>query len=303
MGRKHLDLMDLRIFEAIMSERNVSRAADRLDLTQSVVSKGLGHLRTIFKDPLFIRSATGMSPTNRAIEISQGVSHSISLLQNILADQPTFDPSLAQVAFTIGVSDYGSAILLPELVKTIAASAPHITLHTKTINNSTAEELLLSGQVDLCLASDARSTYPIHYSELFRDHYVCLARAGHPLESSPFTADAFVKHKHIVMLRQSGGMLGVVDQVLETLGKRREVSFIVASLLSVPEILAETDLLMTTPSRIAAKLQRQANLVVHPHPLSLGEMRFTQLWHERNERNASHQWLRQKVNACVAGLV
>jgi len=285
-----------------MSERNVSRAADRLDLTQSVVSKGLGNLRLIFRDPLFIRSASGMLPTNKAIEISQGVSHSISLLQNILADQPVFDPGSAQVGFTIGVSDYGSYILLPELAKTIAGIAPHVTLHTKIINNSTAEELLLSGQVDLCLASDATFTYPIHHTELFRDHYVCLARAGHPLEAGELTVDEFVRHKHMVMPRQSGGMLGVVEQALAALGRRRDVAITVASLLSAPDILTGTDWLMTTPSRVAAKLRRHADLVAHPHPLSLDEMRFTQLWHERNDRSASHQWLRQQVNACIAGL-
>src|SRR5690606_22041195 len=136
MGRKHLDLMDLRIFEAIMSERNVSRAADRLELTQSVVSKGLGNLRLIFRDPLFIRSASGMLPTNRAIEISQGVTHSVSILENILESQPVFEPGSAQIGFTIGVSDYGSYVLLPELVKTVIDSAPQITLYSKIINNN-----------------------------------------------------------------------------------------------------------------------------------------------------------------------
>src|SRR5690606_2968175 len=191
---------------------------------------------------------------------------------------------------------------LPELAKTILCEAPHITLQTKIINNNSAEELLLSGQVDICLASDASFTYPIHYTELFRDHYVCLARIGHPIEVNGFTIDEFVRHKHMVMPRQGGGMVGVVEQALAASGKKRQVAITVASLLSAPDILCATDLLMTTPSRVAAKLQRHANLAIHQHPLSLNQMSFTQLWHERNDRSASHQWLRHQINTCVAGL-
>jgi DNA-binding transcriptional LysR family regulator len=243
-----------------------------------------------------------MLPTNKAVEISQGVSHSVSLLENILEKQAAFDPSLAQMSFTIGVSDYGSYVLLPDLVKTVICGAPNITLHTKIINDNSAEELLLSGQVDICLASDASFTYPIHYTELFRDHYVCLARTGHPIASSGFTTEEFVRYKHVVMLRQTGGMVGVVEQALAALGKKRQVAVTIASLLSAPDILAGTDLLMTTPSRVAAKLQRHADLAIYPHPLNLNALRFTQLWHERNDRSASHQWLRHQLNACIAGL-
>jgi DNA-binding transcriptional LysR family regulator len=302
MGRKHLDLMELRIFEAIMSERNVSRAADRLGLTQSVVSKGLGHLRVMFKDPLFIRSSSGMRPTHKAIEISRGISHSVSILENLLSDNRAFDPLSAHLNYTIGVSDYASYVLLPELVKAILCIAPHVTLQTREISDNTAEELLLSGQVDLCLASDASFTYPIHYTELFRDQYVCVARAGHPIEAAPLTVDEFIDHQHLVMPRQSGGTMGVVEQALSAMNLTRRVAISVSSLLSVPEILEKTNMLMTTTSKIAAKLQRHAGLTIHEHPLQLGPLRFTQLWHERNDRSLSHKWLRQQIVNCATDL-
>ncbi|NYT79935.1 LysR family transcriptional regulator [Alcaligenaceae bacterium] len=292
--------MDLRIFEAIMSERNLTRAADRLGLTQSGVSKGLANLRLIFRDPLFIRSASGMLPTNKAVEINHSISHSISILDNILSERPRFDHRSAHIHYTLGISDYGSYVLLPELVKALSAEAPHITLQTKDINTNTAEELLLSGQVDLCLASDATFLYPIHYSELFRDHFVCLARPGHPIEASSFGVDEFLLYKHVVMPRQGGGAMGVVEQALSALGKKRQVAVSVSSLLSVPEILSSTDMLMTTTSKVAAKLQRHAALNIHPHPLNLPRLRFTQLWHERNDRSASHQWLRQQIHQCAS---
>lgn len=302
MGRKHLDLMELRIFEAILSERNVSRAADRLGLSQSVVSKGLRNLREIFKDHLFIRSSAGMLPTHKAIEISRGVSHSVSILESLLSENRAFDPGSAHLSYTIGVSDYASYVLLPELVSVILSIAPHVTLQTREISEHTAEELLLSGQVDLCLASDASFTYPIHYAELFQDRYVCVARSGHPIEAATLTVDGFIGHQHLVMPRQSGGTMGVVEQALSAMNLTRRVAISVSSLLSVPEILEKTNMLMTTTSKIAAKLQRHAALSIHEHPLQLGPLRFTQLWHERNDRSPSHKWLRHQIVECAAGL-
>lgn len=299
MGEKQLDLTALRIFEAIMAERNVSRAADRLGLGQSVVSKGLAKLRLIFKDPLFIRSASGVIPTHKAIELSQGISHSVRVLDGLLFDRSAFDPGSVQLSFTIGVSDYGSYVLLPALVKAIVDFAPDITLYTKEINNRTAEELLLSGQVDLCLASDARFTYPIHYSELFQDTYICLARTGHPIEESGFTVDDFLSYRHLIMPRQSGGTMGVVEQALSTMNRTRRIAISVSSLLSVPEILATTNMIMTTTTRVAAKLKQHAELTVHKHPLTLGEFHFAQLWHQRSESSASHKWLRQLIKDCA----
>lgn len=296
MGTKQLDLALLRIFEAIMAERNVSRAADRLNMSQSAVSKGLGNLRLIFEDPLFIRSASGMLPTHKAIELSRGVSHSLHILDSLLGDRPVFKPRSAKTSFTIGVSDYASYVLLPSLVKTVVDQAPDITLYTKEIDNKTAEELLLSGQVDLCLASDARFTYPIHYSELFQDHYVCLARTGHPIEGTAFSIDKFLSYRHVIMPRQSAGSTGVVEQTLSAINATRRIAISVSSLLSVPEILATTDMLMTTTNRVAEKLKQHAELTIHRHPLTLPEFHFAQLWHQRNDRSASHSWLRQIVN-------
>lgn len=299
MGKRQLDLTLLRIFEAVMAERNVSRAAEYLNLSQSVVSKGLGQLRTLFQDPLFIRCASGVTPTHKAVELNQGIGHSIRILEKLLGDGPEFDPRSAQTSFTIGVSDYASYVLLPLLVKTLVRMAPEVTLHTKEIDDSTAEELLLGGQVDLCLASDARFAYPVRYAELFLDRYVCLARTGHPIEGKKFSVDEFLSYPHLIMRRQSGGTLGVVEQALSAMNRARRIAISVSSLLSVPEILSGTDMLMTTTHRIATRLQRHAELSIYPHPLALGEFRFAQLWHQRSDRSLSHRWLRQTVSQCA----
>lgn len=299
MGKKPIDLTLLRIFEAIMAERNVSRAAEHLGLSQSVVSKGLGQLRVLFKDPLFIRRAGGVIPTHKAAELSRGVGHSIRILEKLLGDGPEFDPGSAQIGFTVGVSDYASYVLLPALVRMLVSTAPGVTLHTKEIDNRTAEEMLLAGQVDLCLASDARFAYPIHYSELFQDRYVCVARAGHPVAGKRLSVDEFLSYPHLVMRRQSGGTLGVVEQALSAVNRTRRIAISVSSLLSVPEILACTDMLMTTTERIATRLQRHAALSIHAHPLDLGEFRYAQLWHQRSDGSPSHRWLRQAVVLCT----
>jgi len=301
MGRKHLDIMDLQIFQAIMSEGNVSRAANSLGLNQSAVSKGLSNLRKIFRDPLFIRSGAGMRPTHKALEMHHNVTQSVHLLDDILSDRPHFNPGSTRVHFTLGISDYGSYVLLPELIKLLSAQAPNISLQTIDINTHTAEDLLLTSKVDLCLASDASFTHPIHHTELFQDHFVCLMRAGHPLAQWEFGVDEFLSCKHLVMPRQGGGATGVVEQALSTQGKQRQIAVQVSSLLSIPDILEGTNLLLTTTSKVAIKLQKHADLVFHPHPLPLPTLRFTQLWHARNDRSASHKWLREQVYLCANG--
>ncbi len=282
-----------------MSEGNVSRASNSLRLSQSVVSKGLSNLRLIFRDPLFVRSGTCMLPTHKALEIHHNVSQSVSLLEDILSDHPHFEPGSATVHFSVGISDYGSYVLLPDLIKSLAKSAPNVTLKTIDINTYTAEELLLTSKVDLCLASDASFTHPIRHAELFRDEFVCLMRADHPLANAAMGVNEFLGCKHLVMPRQGGGATGVVEQALAALGRQRQVAARVSSLLSIPDILAGTDLLLTTTSKVAMKLQKHADLVLCPHPLSLPTLRFTQLWHARSDRSASHRWLREQVYACA----
>lgn len=299
MGKKHLDVMDLQIFQAILSEGNVSRAASSLGLNQSAVSKGLSNLRLIFRDPLFVRSGAGMRPTHKALEIQHTVSQSVRLLEDILSDRPHFDPGSAKVHFTLGLSDYGSYVLLPDLIKRLSQHAPNVTLQTIDIHTHTAEDLLLTSKVDLCLASDASFTHPIHHAELFQDHFVCLMRANHPLAQGTLGLPEFLACKHLVMPRQGGGAAGVVEQALATLGKERQVAARVSSLLSIPEILAGTDLLLTTTSKVAMKLQKHADLVFRAHPLQLPTLRFTQLWHARDERSASHKWLREQIHRCA----
>lgn len=299
MADKKLDIVLLQIFETIMAERNISRAADRLNLSQSAVSKGLANLRILFKDQLFVRSGAGVTPTHKAIELSERVSSSVYLLNTLLTDDVPFDPRSNRSSFTIGTSDYGSYLLLPTLVSTIIKLAPEVKIYAKVIDNRTAEELLLTSQVDLCLASHAAFTYPIQTTELFKDTYVCLARKGHPIEDSEFTIQSFLKYRHLIMPKQSGGALGVVEQALSQTKLSRQVAISVSSLLSVPEILTSTDLLMTTTSRLARKMMRDAPLAIHPHPLNLDSFCYFQLWHQRNGNSASHQWLRQLISDCV----
>ncbi len=302
MVERPLDLKLLRIFEAIMAERNVSRAAERLELSQSSVSKGLSALRGVFRDPLFIRSPDGMMPTYRAMELRASVGHAIRILENLVGGDASFMPASARLSVTMGLSDYGSYLVLPALISALSRQAPDIRLHTREIDSRSAEDMLLQGQADLCLASDALFNYPIRHAELFQDRYICLARAGHPLEAQPLCLETFLPYRHLVMPKQSGGHAGVVEQVLSGFNRTRHIAVSVSSLLSVPEVLSSTDLVMTTTTRVARKLQRQADLRMHAHPLRLPEFRYALIWHQRSEDSPSHRWLRGLIRQCAQAI-
>lgn len=298
ISRLNVHLMTVLV--TLLSERNVSRTAKRLNLEQPTVSKQLNVLRKIFNDPLFIRSGSEMVPTHRGREIGYQLEQVLSALDGLESNTKEFDPTISKIHFVIATSDYGSYVVLPPLITYLQSVAPNITLTARALSNKTAEEVLVSGEADLCLASDSTYTYPIHESKLFDDEYVCLCRTGHFVEEAGLDIDRFVQLSHITVPRQSGGNLGVVESYLMQNDMSRTVVMSVTSLLTIPHVLRTTDLILTTTRRIANQLcHSDETLSQHEHPLSLKSFSFYQVWHERNNNNIGHKWLRDTIAHCV----
>ncbi|MGD9945455.1 MAG: LysR family transcriptional regulator [Burkholderiaceae bacterium] len=313
MSAKHLDLQLLAIFDAIMSERNVTRAADRLALSQPAVSKGLMQLREVFGDPLFLRSGRGVVPTHRALELTEEVRKAITALNGLLGPAPVFDPGSARAEFNIGATDYVSLVLLPGLMERLGKGASRVSIKVQMIEPLTPEEMLLTGKVDLALSTVTSTSFPLHREELFRDAYVCVCRDGHPLLSEGAAQDVlaarrvptlaqFAASRHLAMPRQNGAREMILQDVMQRAGVSRDVAMQIPYLLAVPPVLLATDLIMTLASRAAAALAQQHPLCVLPHPLPLPEFPVFQIWHDRTHRSASHRWLRDEIAAAAARL-
>lgn len=204
MSGRHVDLQMLAIFDAVLVERNVTRAAAKIGISQSSVSKGLSQLRAIVGDPLFLRSRTGVTPTHKAIEIADRVRLALSSLGSLTSQNDSFNPRTSRIRFHLGATDYVSFVLLPTLVRRLAAIAPLVSLEVLPIEPVIPEELLLLGKADIVLSSARSVCHPIYRQELFRDDYVCLWRLGHPLGDGPITVEQFASARHLAIPRQNG---------------------------------------------------------------------------------------------------
>lgn len=295
MQYRQLDLHLLEVFEALMTERNVTRAAERVHLSQSATSKALARLREQFGDALFLRAPGGVAPTHRALELAPRIRRAVGAAAELLNEKADFDPSQALTVFNVAASDYIAVVVLPQLVPLLNALAPRTRLAVHDLSHFTAEDMLLSGRADLVLASVPRVSRPLHRLELFRDEYVCVARATAGSRSPALSLDDFVTARHLVVPRQNGGGMSVVDDALALQSLSREVALSVPHLTSIADVLAASDLLVTVPARIAAWLVQRPSLQVHAHPLALAPFVVSQIWHGRTDDSPAHIWLRSTI--------
>ncbi|HYG45694.1 MAG TPA: LysR family transcriptional regulator, partial [Bordetella sp.] len=278
MIAKNIDLNLLLIFDAVLAERNVTRAAKRLDASQSAVSKGLAQLRIVFGDALFLRDGRGVVPTHKALEIAEHVRQAILAL-NALGSPADFDAQTARAHFSIGATDYVSLVLLPALVRKLSEAAPAVSLTVHAIDHWMPEEMLLAGKVDLVLSAVPAVTFPLYRQALFDDGYVCLCREQHPLLADTLTVERYASCRHLSMPRQNGARERVLQDVMQSMGVSREVAVQVPHMLAIPAMLAATDLIATVAHRVARTFADLHPLRIVPHPLPLGSFSVSQIWH------------------------
>mgnify|MGYP000005099028 FL=1 len=295
MDGRHLDLQLLAIFDAVLLEGNVTRAAARIGISQSSASKGLSQLRQIVGDPLFLRSGRGVTPTHKAIEIADKVRLVLGSLGSLTSPGNSFDPATSRIRFNIGATDYVSFVLLPVLARRLAKIAPFVSLEVHPIEPAVPEELLLLGKADIVLSSVRSVSHPIYRQELFRDGYVCLWRRGHPYGTGPITVEQFASARHLAMPRQNGARERVLQDVMQGLGIARDVALQVPQMLAIPATLSETDLIATVARRTALAFADTYALQISAHPLPLGRFSVSQLWHARTQSSQSQRWLRDVI--------
>lgn len=302
MREKNIDLGLLVIFDAVLRECNVTRAAHRIGMSQSTVSKGIAQLRVLFGDPLFLRCGSGMVPTHKALEAAANVRQAIGLLNGLTCTDEGFDPATARQNFNVGTTDYVSYVLMPALMSRLEQIAPGVSITIHPIEPEVPEEMLLTGKVDLVLSSVTSVSHPIHRMELFKDQYVCVRRLAHPLCGAPMTVEQFASSRHLAMPRQSGARDRMLQDVLQRMGLSRDVALQVPHMLAIPATLVATDLVATVAERLAKVFAERYPLEVSPHPLSLESFSVSQLWHSRTQESLSQRWLRDTIVAIAKTL-
>ncbi len=296
-----IDLNLLVVFDAIMSERSVSNAARRLNLTQPALSHALNRLRALFGDPLFIRSPTGMRPTAFAEHIAARVASVLQEVHIILSPADEFDASRSNRRFVIGMTDYVAYVLMPELTRRQQTLAPDIELLIRPASRGNGVAMIEQNEVDLVIVG-APKNLPrfISSSPLLLEHSVCAARRGHPAFAGKLTAKSYLAWPHLHI--SPWGEPGYIDEMLARHQASRRIAVTIGHFLLAPAILEKTDLIATMPRRIAQPMSERFNLALAPPPFDLGQTEIMQIWHRRFDDDHSLRWLRQQITATAAEL-
>ncbi|WP_321936901.1 LysR family transcriptional regulator [Paraburkholderia sp. J8-2] len=287
-----LDLNLLRALDALLDERNVTRAAQRLSLTQPAVSAMLTRLRESFGDPLFVRSQRGIVPTERALQLAAPLKQVLSEIEQMLQPQ-AFAPAEAEMTLTLASTDYAlRAVVVPFLAR-LRESAPGVRAVIVPVQHERLQAQLESGDVDMALITPESTPADLHARHLFDERYVCVMRADHPAAARRLTLERFCALDHALVSYAGASLSGVTDEALARLGRARRVTVSVNSFLVLPDILLTSDLIAVVPSRLVKDARGSAQgLVVIDPPLEIPGFTKTLAWHERTHRSPGHQWVR-----------
>ncbi|AZE30330.1 Transcriptional regulator, LysR family [Pseudomonas chlororaphis subsp. aureofaciens] len=293
---RRLDINLLLTLDVLLAEHNVTRAAQRLNLSQPSVSVHLAKLREIFCDPLLLPGPRGMRPTARADELREPLRRALEALELAVSPASPFDPGAAANTWSVSASDYGeSTVILPALAG-LRAAAPGTRLAVLELEPGRLVRQAEQGRIDLALHTSEDSPPGLRRRVLFSERYVLVGRAGHPrLQRRPSLAQ-FGKLEHVVVSPDGGGFHGVTDSALGEVGLTRRVVLSVPHFLFVLSALASTDLVAMLPARLVR--DNPALKVVEP-PLEVPGYEMAMLWHERCHRDPAHQWLREFIVASL----
>jgi DNA-binding transcriptional LysR family regulator len=303
---RSIDLNLLVIFDALMAERNVTRAAARNGLSQPAVSKALNRLRDMFNDPLFVKRDRTMQPTPRALELAGPIHGALADISRSLSPASGFDPSTVKATIRIATIDLCHTGLLPLLVVQLRRYAPGIDLQVRTSDCACLHDQMIAGDIDLAIAPRSTEGATIRSEPLWKDHLVTLAGPGNVL-SDRMTIEAYAATPHLVdaghvQVAPDGVGTSVVDAILAARGLRRRIALVLPNSAGIPFVVAATDLIATLPSRIVKGLAPLPYIRLLTPPLPDVEVSPHMLWHSRTDADPLQRWLRAVTREIAAAV-
>ena len=293
---RRLDINLLLTLDVLLAEHNVTRAAQRLHLSQPSVSVHLARLREIFNDPLLLPGPRGMRPTARADELREPLREALEALERAVAPADVFDPAQANNSWKIAATDYGeSTVVLPALSH-LREQAPGTRLAIIDLTPAQMVKQAEQGVFDLALHISEDAPAELHRRPLFTERYVLAGRIGHPGLTRAPSREQFCELEHVLVSREGGGFFGVTDKALGEVGLARKVVLSVPHFLMAMSVLASTDLVAMLPSRL---VRGNPALQVVDAPLQVPGYEMAMFWAERMHRDPAHKWLREQLLASV----
>jgi DNA-binding transcriptional LysR family regulator len=296
---RSVDLNLLVVFDALITERNVTRAAARNGLSQPAVSKALNRLRYLFDDPLFVRRDRAMEPTARALELAGPIHGALADISRTLTLPAAFDPATVTATVKIATIDLYHTNLLPALVGHLRRHAPGVDLQVRANDCSRLHERLAAGETDLAFAPLGTRTGDISAEPLWNDRLVMLVGRDNPL-TEPVSLESYAAAGHLVdaghvQVSVEGIGTSVVDAILSARGLRRRIVLVLPNSAGVPFVVAATDLIATLPSRIVKGLPAVPNIRVLTPPFPDVEVCPHMFWHRRTHNDPLQVWLRSVI--------
>jgi DNA-binding transcriptional LysR family regulator len=295
----HVDLNLLRVFQAIVDERSLTKAGERLALSQPAISYSLARLRTLFDDPLFIRTRSGMQPTPIALELAGIVGRALDTVREALRYAESFDPETSTRTFRLSLSDAGEMAYLPAICEALHERAPRVKLSVEPLPVEEMEDALRSSRLDFAIGNLPLLMARTRHQLLFEETYVCMTRKRRGLPAgSALSLDHFLQASH-VQVRSVEHSHHALDDALRAQGVGRNIVLQLPHFVALPSVLAVTDLFATLPRRLAGILNRSDAFRIYTLPVSIPQATVTMHWHEHFHEDEGIAWMRDLMAEMV----
>ena len=292
----HFDLNLLRVAVAIHDEHSVSGAAKSLGISQPATSAALSRLRLAVSDHLFIKTSRGMEPTPRAIAFIPLAREVLTRVSREVLSKTTFDPATTRETFTFAMSDIGEMVFLPKLLDYLGKHAPHAMVRSISNPPPEVETSLANGEIDLAIGYFPDLKKNNYYQQrLFSHYFVCLLRADHPIRGKKLSLAQFLELDHAVV-RAEGRSQEIFERFLEKRRIKRKIALSTTHFMSIPMIIARSDLVVTVPHALGMVFAKSAaNIKIVEPPLTIPSFDLKQHWHRKFHNDPKIIWLRSVV--------
>ena len=285
----------LIVFDAIMTESSITRAANRLNMTQPAVSNAVSRMSVALKDDLFVKSGRNIQPTLKAQNLWEQIKDPVSQLSAVIRPAD-FEPATVKRTFRISLADVAAQMLMVPLRKIIEAEAPNVNVHLVPYTIINAQQVLDDANVDLVVGAAITLSPVIRAEYLFDPLYVCVMRPGHPLAKGNLSVEEFAAAEHL-LVSLSGDTTGFTDEVLAQRGLSRRIACTVNQFSLVPDLLTNSNLISIIPSDAVRKHIVSGKLAATIPPIDMPKTTASLFWHKRQDKDPGLVWLRDKVKA------
>ena len=293
-----LTFQHLQYLQALVEERHVTRAAERMGIGQPAMSTALARLREVFKDVLLVKTTTGMEPTPRALDLVRRVREIADMLEGRGFEAEQFEPATSQARWRIMASDGISRTLLPEMMALVMREAPHMRFTVQPGDPRRLSEYLRDGDFDLALSFVRSPPSELRQTVLYPQRLLCIARQDHPLINGQVSLEDFVRCQHArwgAPPVAHATMEVMVDEALDALGHARPVTLLVSNLTLLPDVVAGSDLLAVVPEHMARAAAQVLPIQLLPLPFKVASVDVSMVWHERLHHDPAHKWMRESL--------